>query len=66
MFNFANEKKYVIQCQSDNDLLWCNDFGWSSGLENADRYNESEIEIYGLPLDAQWIETSQYFKRDNT
>jgi len=59
-----NEKTYIIQCQSDNDLLWCNEFGWIDDLSQADKFSESEKDTLNLPEEGYWIEKHQYFRRE--
>jgi hypothetical protein len=65
MNNYLNEKTYIIQCQSDSDLLWCNEFGWIDDLSQADKFSEFEKDTLNLPIEGQWVEPHQYFKRDN-
>ena len=58
-----NTTTYIIQAQSDNDLLWSNEFGWIDDLSQADRFSEEERWNLNLPIEGQWIEPHQYFKR---
>jgi len=55
--------EYVIQNQSDNDLLWSNSDGWVEDLNNADYFEEWEKETLNLPIEGMWILPDQYFKR---
>jgi hypothetical protein len=57
------ENIYIIQAQSDNDLLWSNEFGWIDEMNQADKFTEKEKELLHLPIEGQWIEKHQYFKR---
>lgn len=57
------ENIYIIQAQSDNDLLWSNEFGWVDEMNQADKFTEKEKESLHLPIEGQWIEKHQYFKR---
>ena len=57
-------KDYVIQCQSDNTLLWSNEYGWVDN-DSFDEFTLKEKETLNLPIEGEWILYESHIKSHN-
>ena len=46
---------FAIICESDNDLLWSNEFGWVD-TPTFDLFTRGEMGSLMLPVEGRWVQ----------